>query len=77
MKVSEEQFDEMKHALGNSHKRSELGWRNYFCTEEGNELWLDLVDKGMAVKGSANRSDGYTYFHVSDEGITYVKSILS
>ena len=48
--VSDEQLDDMLHALGQSHtpERSKMGWRNYYVDDKPHGGWDDLVRKGLA-----------------------------
>lgn len=81
--LTEEQIDDMKHALGfrkdrikgRKHLRYEA-YRNYYATGEGCEGFDGLVD--MANKGlmlsRQNGTDGW-YFHVSPQGIKYLSEL--
>lgn len=63
--ITDEQLDNMLHALGKSHtsKRSEMGWRNHFNAAECDKpSWDDLVSKGLADRHGNN-------YRVSDFGL--------
>ena len=81
--LTEEQIDDMKHALGfrkdrikgRKHLRYEA-YRNYYATREGCEGFEGLVDisnKGLMICRQ-NGTDGY-YFQVSPEGIKYLSEL--
>lgn len=71
--ITDEQLDDMLHALGKSHtpKRSKMGWRNFYTTDKGGSAsWDDLVSKGLATRNDANveRSNQVVY-RVSNQGL--------
>lgn len=53
MNITDEQLDDMLHALGKSQtpRREDMGWRNYFSAGRQSESWDDLVEKGLAEQG--------------------------
>jgi hypothetical protein len=65
--ITDEQLDDMLHALGGSStpKRENMGWRNRFIGPS--KSWDDLVAKGFA-----ERRDSEIYgvsYRVSDQGL--------
>lgn len=81
--LTEEQIDNMKHALGFRKDRIRGrkylrydAFRNYFSTWDGCkdfEGLVDLSDKGLMLCRQ-NGSDGYL-FHVSKQGIEYLSKL--
>jgi hypothetical protein len=69
MEITDEQLDDMLHALGKSQtpKREDMGWRNYYAA--GNiehNGWEDLCQKGMAEKYAIDNS---IIYRVSGAGL--------
>lgn len=67
--ITDEQVDDMLHALGQSQTpdRKDMGWRNYFHTGDLDDSWEDLMSKGFAER-TRNLSGAYTY-RVSPHGL--------
>ena len=66
--LTENEKDIILHALGNSHKESKLGWRNYYCTEKGDPELEALVEKGFMKRSSLINEGRDQYYVVTDEG---------
>ncbi len=66
--LTKEQVNMMLHALGKSHtpQRELMGWRNYYCVNERDASWDELVEKGLAQRGS---SVAPVYYAVSEAGL--------
>ncbi|WP_251862421.1 hypothetical protein [Clostridium sp. Marseille-Q2269] len=69
IEVSEEQINEMKHALGLNHEKKP--YRNKFYCSSNDEKWDDLVNKGLAEKGS-DCEENRCYFLVSKLGVAFI-----
>lgn len=67
--VSDEQLNEMKHALGLDYKRKP--YRNRFNINSNDEKWNDLVNKKLACKGDLVEKDGNCYFWLTKFGAEY------
>lgn len=71
IEVSEEQLEEMRHALGLNYQKKPF--RNYFFINHENKNWNDLVKKGLAIKSDDEpNSWGSIYFWLSKQGVEYV-----
>lgn len=68
--VSERQLKEMKHCIGLDYKKRP--YRNYFCTEEDDKYWNELVSKGLAIKGKRIVNANCVYFFLTKQGVEYV-----
>lgn len=53
MKVTQEQLDDMLHAVGISHGKTNLGWRNYYNSDNRPHL-DDLVAHGLMGRSGNN-----------------------
>lgn len=62
--ISNEQLEQMKHALG--LPRSKKPYRNRFYIDSNNALWNDLVEKGFATKHGGWEED-MAYFRLTFE----------
>lgn len=77
--ITVKQLNLMKHAIGLDQcgakpKRGKYtAYRNYFCTYGKNEDWESLVECGLAT---FNVGDPSVYYHVSEEGLRFMESIL-
>ncbi|MCM3443966.1 MULTISPECIES: hypothetical protein [Metabacillus] len=58
--VSEEQLKKMRHALGLPRKTKP--YRNYYNCSADNTDWIDLVNKGFAIKGNAWTEDTSNFY---------------
>ena len=69
--VTEEQIDDMLHALGQSQTplRKDMGWRNYYAAGDAEiPSWEDLVKKGYALKRFGPATHSLIYY-VSPAGM--------
>lgn len=74
MTITNEELDDMLHALGNSNTPGDLGWRNYYVTGAG-ETHLDhLVELGLMGLARETKSGGGCYC-VTENGISYLRSL--
>ena len=71
--ITEEQLDDMLHALGSSHSidRGLMGWRNYYSVDEPHEGWEDLVCKGLAKR--YDQHEGRIVYRVSAAGMKILR----
>jgi hypothetical protein len=70
--ITEYQLDLMKHSLGISYKKKKP-YRNYFFTQENDKDWNELVEKGLAMKGTKHpNNDEFIYFWCSKQGVEFV-----
>lgn len=71
IKVTNEQLELMKHTLGLNYK--DKPYRNRFFTQEDDKDWDELVEKGLAIKGTNHpNNDEFVYFWCSKEGAEFV-----
>lgn len=73
--LTEQERDAMAHAIGHHSAKgcSVRGGRNYYAADVNDPLWLELVTRGLAVRGRSLSQHGEAYFHVTDEGIAAVE----
>lgn len=69
IEVTEEQIDEMRHALGLSYEKNP--YRNRFYSSTSDKKWNDLVAKGLAEKGS-NSENKNCHFWLSKLGVAFI-----
>ena len=76
IKLSERQLREMKHCIGLDYKKKP--YRNRFYCQGDDEKWNDLVNKGLASKGSENK-ERHCCFWLTKRGVAYIigKSLSS
>jgi hypothetical protein len=61
----------MQHCVGIGRKKKP--YRNYFCTQETDKNWNELVEKGLARKGTKHSNDDeFIYFWLSKQGVEFV-----
>lgn len=71
IEVTDKKLELMKHCIGLDYKKTP--YRNYFCTQEDDKDWNELVEKGLAVKGTKHpNNDEFIYFWLSKQGVEYV-----
>ena len=58
MAITTKHLDQMRHAVGFFSERP--GYRNRFCTESDDPIWVELVDLGFA--GSSNGFGAFTFW---------------
>ena len=82
--LSDEQFDDMKHAIGfrsdrikgRIHRKYE-SFRNYYTTCGDNKSWDDLATQGLAIKRDfQGGGEGAKIYFVSDDGIKFLSKML-
>ena len=66
--ITDRERELMLHALGSSSPKTALGWRNYFCTEDGDPEWESLVDRGLASSGKTINDGTDRYYCVTALG---------
>ena len=66
--ITDRERELMLHALGQSHRGLKPGWRNYFCTEDGDPEWESLVDRGLASSGKTINDGTDRYYCVTALG---------
>jgi hypothetical protein len=64
MKLTAEQIDDIRHALKNGDR---------FYTGKDNKSWIDLVEKGYAIKGRAWIPEDMTFADEEADRIKYFK----
>lgn len=65
------QLELMQHCVGIGRKRKP--YRNYFFTQETDKDWNELVEKGLAKKGTNHpNNDKYIYFWLSKKGLELI-----
>ncbi|BDB03497.1 hypothetical protein [Clostridium botulinum] len=69
IEVTEEQLDEMKHALGLSYGKKP--YRNIFYSSTSDKKWNDLVAKDLAEK-DFNSENKNCYFWLSKLGVAFI-----
>jgi hypothetical protein len=53
--------------------RNKKPYRNYFFTQETDKDWNELVEKGLAIKGTKHpNNDEFIYFYLSKQGLEFV-----
>jgi hypothetical protein len=70
--LSAEQVGILIHALGGSHD-GVLGWRAYFCAEDGHKDCEQLVSLGLMIRAGKINAGRDRYYLVSDEGKDWVR----
>lgn len=78
IEITPYQLELMQHCIGIVGKKKP--YRNYFFTQETDENWNELVEKGLAEKGTKHpNNDEYIYFWLSRQGVEFVlgKSVSS
>lgn len=71
IKVSEDQLEEMQHAIGLNYKKKP--YRNRFFCSENDKNWNELVEKGLAMKGTKRpNNDDNCYFWLTHQGVEFV-----
>lgn len=71
IEITPYQLDLIQHCVGIGRKKKP--YRNYFFTQETDKDWNDLVNKGLAVKGTKHpNNDEHIYFWLSKQGLEYV-----
>lgn len=71
IEVTSEQRELMEHTLGMDYKTKP--YRNRFFTQETDKDWNELVEKGLAKKGTKHpNNDEYVYFWLSKQGVEFV-----
>ncbi len=64
-----------RHALGFPNKKNE-SYRNHFCIGpggDGYEDWLDLVEKGLAIRRTSKNHGGDDLFYLTLQGALMVR----
>lgn len=69
IEITEKQRKEMSNSLGLLH--SNKPYRNRFYTDREDKSWNDLVEKGLAEKGSGGGGDN-CFYHLTKEGVEYI-----
>ena len=70
--VTSYQLELMRHCVGIRGKKKKP-FRNYFFTQEIDKDWNELVEKGLAEKGTNHpNNDEYIYFWVSKKGLELI-----
>ena len=72
MKLSLEQIENMKHAIGN--ERTLSPYRNYFNTGILDESWDELVELELATK-SDRKELGGIFYYLTTKGINCIYKI--
>lgn len=81
IKLSIEQINKMKHAIGlnvarPNSKRRYVAYRNFYdAGENPNKEWEELVELKLAIRRNSNISKSIIY-HVSKEGLLYLSDLL-
>lgn len=71
IEVTPYQLELMQHCVGIGRKRKP--YRNYFFTQETDKDWNELVEKGLAQKGTNHpNNDEYIYFWLSKQGLEFI-----
>ena len=71
IEVTNYQLELMQHCIGVGRK--EKPYRNYFFTQETDRNWNELVEKGLAIKGTKKpNNDEFIYFWLSKQGVEFV-----
>ncbi|MBN7575434.1 hypothetical protein C1H57_08435 [Clostridium sp. 2-1] len=69
--VTQYQLDIMRHCVGIGRKNKP--YRNYFFTQETDKDWNELVQKGLAEKGTNHpNNDECIYFWLSKQGLELI-----
>jgi hypothetical protein len=75
MKPTQEQVDDIKHALGLTGGRIQP-YRNHYCAKGDDENMVRMVAAGLMRRGRTIPG-GLVNFHVTDEGAAAVGASLS
>lgn len=68
LEITDEQLNDMKHALGLDRKKKP--YRNRYYSESNNKDWEDLVNKGLADK--MEEQPNRTSYWLTKQGVEYV-----
>ena len=74
IQINEKQFLNIRHALGlGQGRRKNKPYRNYYNSgRERSESWDDLVRKNLAEHREVSTEMGGNYYHISDDGLSFV-----
>lgn len=81
IKLSIEQINKMKHAIGlnvarPNSKRRYVAYRNFYdAGENPNKEWEELVELKLAIRRNSRISKSIIYY-VSKEGLLYLSDLL-
>lgn len=79
IKLSSNQINKMKHALGLNHQRPRRGsyspYRNAYITSDDPE-WNELVEQGLARKATDPFHDGSFVYSVTTAGTNQLEMFL-
>jgi hypothetical protein len=71
IEVTPYQLGLMQHCIGIGRKKKP--YRNHFFTQETDKDWNELVEKGLAAKGTKHpNNDEFIYFWLSKQGLEFV-----
>lgn len=78
IKLTVEQINDMKHAVGFRQDKVKRGkyiaWRNYFASYGIIAGWEELIKLGLAEKRLVEKMN---YYRVTEKGLNYLADLLS
>ena len=83
IKLSLNQIEVMKHAIGLDNSRVKIkrskyeAYRNYYTASKEISEWEELVSLGLAIKYKAANPNDYICYSVSENGFKLLSQIFS
>ncbi len=74
MIITSEQRDMMRHCIGLPNKKKVTN-RNHYCIGpgcDGYAAWIELADRGLAIRRTTALAGGDDFFHLTQSGATLV-----